>query len=733
MKPSLSFPSRLLGLTLGLGLAPLLCAGITGQWDFNNPANGLAATIGQPLEYFDGPGGQTKSQTQFGTTSSFGIPDIDGAVANVMHFPVNLPTMGYIMRHGIGENGGGFYVNQWTLIMDVLFPAASSGEWRALLQADVFNAPDPDHGDTSLDAEFYLNESDGLGINGVYHGNVPPNTWVRLALAVDLAANPPVIAKYINGVKVGEQPGALTLDGRFSLWPTEAAPYDYALLFTDGYADGVYTQPGYLNSLQVHDRRVSDGYIAALGGPTANGISTQVQESLYLTAVTPPPGATGLPPAVTFEAVITNSTATLDPDSVRLTLDGEAVVPVITAGANETTVSYVVPGLLPPDSTHRFVLTYSDSAEPPTTLNNQLGFSVINYTNILLPAPLYFEDFDALNEGQLPSGWVATHFTDVSGSSRDLDFGNLDSAAYDTWTVVAASRFTGSFVTYSDPNSPQGWMDDYQRVLSVNPANVVNGVWIQNLAQGNFLFGNSGYRNGSSQVLFLQTADFDLSGKSNIHLAFHSLYEQNQDSFGSVEYSVDQGQTWLPIVYLLHGPDIIRTAGGDIDAAATLSTEHNDAATWSDPPGVARGGNYGDLIGVTPDLWSTLAPYISARLDDNPSESKRVEIFRLPEADNQAQVRFRFAYCGTDSWYFGVDSFGLYSISTVSEPARIESVRLTDGSLVLNWSGGNPPFQVQRKASLADLEWQNAGSTTDDRTFTEPATGSAAFYRVVGQ
>ncbi len=66
------------------------------------------------------------------------------------------------------------------------------------------------------------------------------------------------------------------------------------------------------------------------------------------------------------------------------------------------------------------------------------------------------------------------------------------------------------------------------------------------------------------------------------------------------------------------------------------------------------------------------------------------------------QVRFRFAYCGTDSWYFGVDNFGLYSISTVSEPARIESVRLTDGSLVPNWSGGNPPFPVQRKASLAD-------------------------------
>ena len=224
--------------------------------------------------------------------------------------------------------------------MDILFPTESSAQWRALLQTDVFNA-------ASDDAEFYLNEGNGVGINSEYHGNVPANTWVRLALAVDLSVDPPVVAKFINGVKVGQQTGTLLLDERFSLWPTEAAPYDFALLFTDGYADGIYTQPGYINSLQVHDRRVSDGYIAALGAPTADGIPAEVQESLYLTSVSPPPGAVGLPPVVSFEATITNSTATLNPDSIQLTLDGQVVVPVITAGANETTVTYAVPGLLP--------------------------------------------------------------------------------------------------------------------------------------------------------------------------------------------------------------------------------------------------------------------------------------------------------------------------------------------------------------------------------------------------
>jgi hypothetical protein len=732
MQSILKRTSQVAGLAVFVSATFVVNATITGQWDFNNPANGLAASIGQPLEYLDGASGETRNATQFGTTTSFGIPDIGGVVANVMRFSTNTPTMGYIMRHGIGESGGGLYVNQWTVIMDVLFPAESSGQWRALLQTDVFNSNDPDHGDPTPDAEFYLDPGNGLGISSQYDGNVPANTWVRLAVAVDLVAEPPVIVKFINGVKVGEQEGTGGLDQRFSLWPTEAAPYDYAVLFTDGYPDGIYTQPGYINSLQVHDRRVSDGYIATLGGPTADGISTQVQESLYLTSVYPVPGAAGLPPVVEFVATITNSSATLDVSSVQLTFDDQAVISDITAGVNETTVSYAVPGLLEPGSSHEFVLTYADTGQPPIVLNNRIGFSVIQYTNIQLPAPLYLEDFDDLAEGELPEGWVATHFTDVSGSSRDVDFGNLDSAAYDTWTVVSAARFTGSFVVYSDPDSPQAWEDDYRRVLSVNPANVVNGQWVESLAAGNILFGNAGYRNGSSQVMFLQTSDYDLSGKNNIHLSLHSIYEQNQDSFGSVEYSIDQGQTWLPIVYLIDGADIVFDGEG-IDALATLNTEHGDTATWSEPPGAARGGNYGDLIGVAPGLWSTLAPYLSARVDDDPVESKRVELFALPEAEDQAAVRFRLAYCGTDSWYFGVDNFGLYSITTGEVPARIESAAVIDGNVVLSWSGGNPPFQVQRTGSLTAPGWEDVGAATDTRTFSEPATAAGGYYRIQGQ
>ena len=70
---------------LFFGLVSLQAA-VTGQWDFKG---GLSASIGNDLEYFDLPGGETELATQFGTTSSFGIPDIDGQSANVMKMPKN--------------------------------------------------------------------------------------------------------------------------------------------------------------------------------------------------------------------------------------------------------------------------------------------------------------------------------------------------------------------------------------------------------------------------------------------------------------------------------------------------------------------------------------------------------------------------------------------------------------------------------------------------------------------
>src|SRR3954470_21433528 len=142
---------------------------ITGQWNFES--GDLSATIGAPLSYLDGA---TQGDTQFGTTTSFGIADINGQPAKVMRFPKMVSSsMGYLMTHGAAPNGGGSMVNQYTLILDVLYPTASSGKYRSITQTD-----------NGGDGDFFINPSNGIGISGSYAGNVTPDVWHRIVLAV---------------------------------------------------------------------------------------------------------------------------------------------------------------------------------------------------------------------------------------------------------------------------------------------------------------------------------------------------------------------------------------------------------------------------------------------------------------------------------------------------------------------------------------------------------------------
>jgi hypothetical protein len=208
---------------------------------------------------------------------------------------------------------------------------------------------------------------------------------------------------------------------------------------------------------------------------------------------------------------------------------------------------------------------------------------------------------------------------------------------------------------------------DAARRLNVSEV-YVNGTKVDSLALGKFLYAESDVR-GGNQIQYAISPDVNLTGKADIYLSFHSIYEQNQDSIGAVEYSIDQGNTWLPVVYMIDGPDIKKDSDGNVDPVATLSDTNGDAAAYEDPiTGEAIGKTYGTFIGVATSEWATLAPFISARVNDDPVESKRVELFRLPKADNQANVRLRFAQAGTGSWYFGIDNVGFYSITQVAPP-----------------------------------------------------------------
>ncbi|MDB6036585.1 MAG: Immunoglobulin I-set domain protein, partial [Verrucomicrobiales bacterium] len=439
----------------------------------------------------------------------------------------------------------------------------------------------------------------------------------------------------------------------------------------------------------------------------------------------PTPNQLSAPPEILFNATIKNGTTSIATNTILLSLNGINVVPLLTQQGDLTSIMYQAPGLLLAGTNH-YSLAFKDSASTPKSYSNQLEFAVANYNDLQLPPPVVFEDFNSTAEGGLPSGWSQTNYTDVSLSDSTVDFGNLDSAAYSKWSVIDVSRLQGSLEGYSDPKQI---LPNYNSVLSSNPSNVVNGAYIKNLATGRFALSVSGYRNGRSQVDFLYSPDFDLTGKTNLYLSYHSLYQQNQDSIGAVEYSTNQGQTWLPIVYMLAQADVLTNDVGEVDSDLTFSTSYPDVATYTDPvDGQDKGGNYGAFIGVAPELWSILAPYISPRVDDNSSESQRVEYFRLPAADNQSKVRFRFAYAGTDSWYFGIDDFGIYAIGSAALPSL--TVSRAGTQVTITWSSTAVGFVLESTPALGNSAQWAPVSGVNNNSATLPLGTGNQFFRL---
>jgi len=224
---------------------------ITGQWDFDR--GDLRATVGADLEYI----GNTADQTAFTTMT------VNGEAARVMAFGSNSLSQGFTLRHGGRPNGGGHFINQYTLILDVMFPEASSGRWRALFQTDPFNHE-------GNDAEFQVGSvvaapsANGIGAENEYHGSLLADTWYRIAFAVDLAAPAgQQLSKYVNGVAVGTQSLSGGVDGRHALGPI-------AQLFTSGKPG--FSRAGFVNSIQFVNGWMPPAALAALGGVTAEGL-----------------------------------------------------------------------------------------------------------------------------------------------------------------------------------------------------------------------------------------------------------------------------------------------------------------------------------------------------------------------------------------------------------------------------------------------------------------------------
>lgn len=539
-------------------------------------------------------------------------------------------------------------------------------------------------------------------------GTMVSNTWVHLAMTVQRTGN---ISTYVNGQLVNETRARATAETPAGTLDTD----EFGLSVNigndgTGFYGSTHVGTG-IDDFGLWRRSLAGSEVARIysfgrGGTNLSRIPEPTVASIQ--SLAPADASTGIIPTPAIRAVIANAGTTVVTQSIQLTFNGTVVAPTLTATTTNVTVEYI-PSLLPSGSTNSYRLVFADSAS--TRFTNSATFVVRSYTNLVLPAPIYFETFDAVAEGGLPAGWVQTNYTTVLTETEDLNDPNSNS--YLGWTAINRDRVLSA-----------NWNGN-RRLLSSEP--VVNGVVIANLVSNTFLYAESDSR-GGSQIQYLYSPDFNMAGKSNVYLAYNCIYDQNQDSIGAVEYSVDGGASWLPIVYMIDRNDIIRTEAGDIDAIATLNEPRGDTASYSDPEtGEILGGTYGSFIAAP--ITEALAPYISGRIDDDSLESKRVDFFRLPAADNSTRVRLRFAQAGTGSWYFGIDNVGFYSISATPPAPVVASAALTGGDLVISWTGGTGPFLVQGKVALTD-SWIDLKTTTE-RSTAIPMAGFNGFFRVV--
>jgi hypothetical protein len=356
-------------------------------------------------------------------------------------------------------------------------------------------------------------------------------------------------------------------------------------------------------------------------------------------------------------------------------------------------------GFATPGSTVYATVQYVDS----TGLKSKFA-DVKTFTVSALPTPFAFENFESTEAFTIPTGWTATN--DTTGADAPLDPASLGSGTYANWVVVPFDSLTA-----------------FGDARGAGPVD------------GQSIYAESDTRSGT-QIQVLTTPDFNATGKTNVWVVFKSNYVQNQDNINLLEYSVDQGVTWLPILYMVEQGDVILTPAGAVDGQATLSTVRSDQAAPSDVDpatgellGTRTAAAYGAFTLARP--LSALGPYIQGRVNDDKLESKRIERYRLTSADNAAKVRFRFVQAGTASWWWGVDDFGLYEAPAAGGTDLKLAATRTASNLTITWTGGTGKFLVQRKAALSDATWTNVVSTTE-RTATVPITGATGFFRVQG-
>ena len=115
------------------------------------------------------------------------------------------------------------------------------------------------------------------------------------------------------------------------------------------------------------------------------------------------------------------------------------------------------------------------------------------------------------------------------------------------------------------------------------------------------------------------------------------------------------------------------------------------------------------------------------------SGTKTWSVASLPLAANRTNLIIVTAT--TTSWWgaYGGNTTFNDTLSVIQAPLQATLV-LQGANILLNWSGGGPPYRVQRASDLVVGDWTDVlADVTPPVTLPVPLAGQAGFYRIIGQ
>lgn len=226
-------------MVAGVANAADIPSGLTGLWRFQSSADKLKATVGTDLTTSD-PDNSAWFSVPW-TVIDPGLSDGGG---------VQERSWDYLsVTHGIAPNGGGSYVNQYTIAIDYV---QTSQGWNSLYQTgsphgndgDLFIAP-------GVNADTRTDSTIGIGDLGYSTLTFDASQWHRIVWSVD---NGNSFKVYVDGnLFLDGIPQAV--DGRFSLDPT------FYLFADDTWED----QWGLVSTAAVWNRALTTEEVAGMG------------------------------------------------------------------------------------------------------------------------------------------------------------------------------------------------------------------------------------------------------------------------------------------------------------------------------------------------------------------------------------------------------------------------------------------------------------------------------------